>query len=166
MIIRHAKIALVLGVGLFAALAAFTNLTISEVTFPVVRDAVGMGDVIHHPNVNWRAIESPFVAGILFALIVLAEAVGGVLCLWGGFRLWRARAATATRFDEAKSMALAGLAVIALLYLVGFLAILGEWFLMWSTQGLNVLADSLRAFVPAMLVLIYLSMPEAENRDG
>ncbi|MEE8370914.1 MAG: DUF2165 family protein [Sphingomonadales bacterium] len=52
---------------------------------------------------------------------------------------------------------------IALLYLVGFLAIVSEWFMMWSTKGLNVLPDALRSFVPAMLVLMYVSTPDADN---
>jgi predicted small integral membrane protein len=163
MIIRCAKIALVLGVGLFAGLAAFTNLTITEVTLGAVRGAVGMGDVVQHPNVQWRAVESTTFSAILFWMIVLAEVAGGMLCFLGSYRLWRVRSAPASGFNEAKSLALAGLAVITLLYLVGFLAILSEWFVMWSTQGLNVLPDAHRAFVPAMLILMYLSTPDVDR---
>ncbi|MEE8370773.1 MAG: DUF2165 family protein [Sphingomonadales bacterium] len=76
MTIRLIKIALIIGVGLFGALAAFTNISISEITSGAVKGAVGMGDVIQHPNVQWRAIESPAIAGALFWLIVLAEAAG------------------------------------------------------------------------------------------
>ncbi len=163
MIIRYAKICLVLGVGLFGLLAAFTNMMIPEITYAAVQRAVGMGDVIQHSNVGWRAVASPTFAAILFGLIVLVEFGGGVLCLWGGYQLWRVRAAPAAKFNSTKSSALTGLVVIALLYLVGFLVILSEWFLMWSTQGLNVLPDALRAFVPAMLILIYLSTPDADT---
>jgi predicted small integral membrane protein len=34
---------------------------------------------------------------------------------------------------------------------------------MWSTQGLNVLAEAHRAFVPAMLILMYLSTPDTDT---
>ena len=162
MIIRLIKIALVLAIGLFGTIAAFTNITISEVTSGAVAAAVSMQDTFQHPNTMWRAIENPTIVGILFGLIVLGEAVGGVLCLWGGYRLWNVRSAPATVFNGAKTMALAGCAVVALLYLLGFLAILGEWFLMWQAQKLNVLPDALRAFVPAMLVLMYLSTPDSD----
>ncbi len=163
MIIRCAKIALVLGVGLFAGLTAFTNLTITEINLGAVRNAIAMGDVVQHPNLQWRAVQSPAFSAVLFWMIVLAEAAGGLLCFLGSYRLWQVRSAPASGFNEAKSLALAGLAVIALLYLVGFLAILGGWFVMWSTQGLNVLPDAHRAFVLAMLVLMYLSTPDVDR---
>ncbi|MEE9210396.1 MAG: DUF2165 domain-containing protein [Kiloniellales bacterium] len=163
MIIRCAKIALVFGVGLFAGLAAFTNLSITEVTLGAVRGAVAMGEVVQHPNLQWRAVHSPAFSAVLFWAIVAAEAGGALLCLVGGYRLWRARSAPASGFNEAKSWALAGLAVVTLLFLVGFLAILSEWFVMWSTQGLNVLAEAHRAFVPAMLILMYLSTPDTDT---
>jgi predicted small integral membrane protein len=49
-----------------------------------------------------------------------------------------------------------------LLWLVAFLSIGGEWFLMWQSAIWNGEEAAFRMFVVVALVLLYLVMPEAE----
>ncbi|MGD9843207.1 MAG: DUF2165 family protein [Steroidobacteraceae bacterium] len=154
--IRVCKVVLVLSVGLFLTLAAINNLLGLDGAFGAVKGAVDMQATFKVPTLMWRAIESPALVWLCVAGIVIAELVGGLLCLWGAIRLWSARA-TAAAFNSAKSTAIVGLSVCAILYGLGFLAIGGEWFMLWQNRGSPTLDEAFRQFVWPMLVMIWLN---------
>lgn len=153
------KILLVFGIGLFMALAALNNaLTLGDTPFSAngaVAFAVGMQETGQHPNLMWRAIESPFIIWLAVFCIILTEAAAGVLCIWGAYKLWVARASSA-EFNASKEMAMKGLTLIAVFYLLAFQTVVGEWFMVWQT-GAPTLDEAFKSFAMAMLILIWVN---------
>jgi predicted small integral membrane protein len=154
--IRIGKVVLVFGVGLFLFLAAVNNSLGMEGAFGAVKGVVDMQATFKVPTLMWRAIENPMLIWILLVGIVVAEYVGGVLCLWGAARMWSARASSAN-FNASKHTALVGLTVAAILYSVPFLAICGEWFMLWQNRESHTLEESFRQFVWPMLVMMWVN---------
>jgi predicted small integral membrane protein len=153
------KVFLVFGIGLFMALAALNNaLTLGDAPFSAngaVSFAVGMQETGQHPNLMWRAIDSPFLIWLAVFCIILTEAVAAVLCIWGAYKLWAARSST-TDFNDSKSMAIQGLSLIAVFYLLAFQAVVGEWFMVWQT-GAPTLDEAFKTFAMAILILIWVN---------
>jgi predicted small integral membrane protein len=59
-------------------------------------------------------------------------------------------------------MAVAGLLLGTLLWLVPFIIVGGEWFLMWQSQVWNVSNSAFRFFTISLLILIYFIQPDTE----
>jgi len=87
-----------------------------------------------------------------------------VLCWWGGFRLMKALRGTTGEFQRAKSIAIAALTLGLLMWLVAFLSVGGEWFLMWQSKTWNGQDAAFRMFTVIGIVLLLLAQPEAEGR--
>jgi predicted small integral membrane protein len=153
---RIGKILLVFGMGVFLALAAFNNITMSAGGYGAVAAAVGMETTFQPPGAMWRAITSPALIWLGFAVIVIGELVGAIYCLWGAGKLWSARA-SAEAFNGAKPTAMLGLTITAVLYFVGFHAVAQEWFLMWQSTEMNVLQDAFRNFASAVLLMLWIN---------
>jgi predicted small integral membrane protein len=158
-IMRTGKILLVFGMGVFLALAAFGNIAGPKGGFGAVQAAVGMETTFQVPGSMWRAVTSPVLIWLGLAGIVLGEIAGAVYCLWGAANMWSARVSSAA-FNSAKSKALLGLTITAVLYFVGFHVIAGEWFLMWQSKEVNVLPDAFRNFASAILIMMWVSSPD------
>jgi len=87
-----------------------------------------------------------------------------ILCWWGGLRLARTLRATAAEFHQAKRVAIAALTLGLLMWLVAFLSVGGEWFLMWQSKTWNGQDAALRMFTVIGLVLLLVARPEAEGQ--
>ena len=85
-----------------------------------------------------------------------------LLCWWGGLRMARALRESAAVFSEAKNVAIAGLTLSLLMWLVAFLSVGGEWFLMWQSRDWNGQQAAFRMFTVVGIVLLLAAMPEAE----
>jgi len=94
--------------------------------------------------------------------IICWEALTGALCWWGAARMLRQLKAPADAFEHAKPVAIIALTLGCLLWLVAFLAIGAEWFLMWQSATWNGQQAAFRMFVVQGLVLIYISLPDRE----
>ena len=156
---KMGKVLLVLAMGLFLTLAAFNNSMTLDGTFAAVKSAVDMQGTFKVPVLMWRAIENPVLIWLCVAAIVITEAVAGVLCLWGAYRLWGARN-SGSAFNAAKSTAMVGLSLCAVLYLLGFQAVAGEWFLLWQNRTALTLDEAFRNFASAVLVMLWLNVSD------
>jgi predicted small integral membrane protein len=96
-----------------------------------------------------------------YAIIIAAEAATALLCGVGGFRLLTAMR-DPHRFHGAKGTAIAGLALGFVLWFAGFIAIGGEWVLMWRSAVWNGQEAAFRLAVILGIVLIYLIQPEGQ----
>ena len=85
-----------------------------------------------------------------------------VLCWWGGLRLAKSVRATAAEFHRAKSVAIAALTLSLLMWLVAFLSVGGEWFLMWQSKAWNGQDAAFRMFTVVGIVLLLLAQPDSE----
>ena len=95
--------------------------------------------------------------------IIAGEALTCVLFLLAGLRLFAARNAPGAEFNRAKGpVHLAALAGF-LVWFLGFMAIGGEWFLMWQSETWNGQEPAFRFYVTILLVLIYVVQPDGER---
>jgi predicted small integral membrane protein len=160
MIVRLSKCALLLGVALFYTLVVFNNITDYGSNYQFVQHVLKMDTTFPGNRGLWRAIDTTRIHTLFYLAIILWEAITGILCWWGAVRLLRQRTATAAAFNRAKSMAIAALTLGLLLWLVAFLIVGGEWFLMWQSPTWNGQEAAFRMFVVLGIVLVYLSCPE------
>lgn len=156
---RIGKIVLVFGMGLFCTLAALNNSLTLQGTYGAVKSAVDMQGTFKVPILMWRAFENPLYIWMAAFGIIAFEAVSGVICLWGAARMWAARKSAAA-FNDAKSTAILGLSIAAVLYLVGFQAIAGEWFMLWQNRQAHTLDEAFRDFGMAVLTMLWVRTPD------
>jgi predicted small integral membrane protein len=161
-VVRTAKIARVAGIALFAALAAFGNLTDYHTNFVFVQHVLSMDTIFPFSTVNYRAITAPALHHAAYALIIAAEIATAMLCALGAWRMSRALRAEAAAFEAAKSLAVAGLLLGFLLWQVGFMTIGGEWFAMWQSQQWNGVPSAFRFVMVILGVLIFVALREPE----
>jgi predicted small integral membrane protein len=162
MIVRSAKILLVLLIGLFSLLVGVDNIIDYGTNLAFVQHVMSMDTVFPSSTLTWRAITSPALQYAGYAGIIAAEILTGVLCILGAWRLWQARAALAVRFNAAKDIAIAGLVCGFALWFFGFMTVGGEWFQMWQSQTWNGQEAAFRFIGCIGLVLIFLAQKDDE----
>jgi predicted small integral membrane protein len=112
----------------------------------------------------WRAWNSPVLHTIFYVGIILWESATMILCWWGGLRLATSVQASAATFNRAKSVAIVALTLSLLIWLVAFLTVGGEWFLMWQSKTWNGQDPAFRMFTVIALVLLLLALPDSEEQ--
>jgi predicted small integral membrane protein len=162
MVLRLSKALLAGLVGVLLLLVGFDNTFDYSVNFAAVQHVMSMDTVSGDDGSMWRAITTPALHHIAYAIIIMAELASGALCVWGALRLWRLRRAPAPVFNAGKDVAAAGLVIAAALYLFAFLTIGGEWFDMWRSPTWNAQASAFRFFATAGLVLLFVSQKDDE----
>lgn len=162
MLVRSAKVLLVLLIGLFSLLVGIDNIIDYGTNYAFVQHVMSMDTVFPSSTLRWRAMTSPALYHIAYALIIAAELLAGVLCVLGARRLWEARIARAEDFNAAKDVAVAGLVTGFALWFFGFMTIGGEWFQMWQSQTWNGQQAAFRFIACIGLVLIFLNQKDDE----
>ncbi|HEY4979640.1 MAG TPA: DUF2165 domain-containing protein [Candidatus Acidoferrum sp.] len=163
MTLRFAKTFLVLGVALFYLFVVFNNLTDYNSNFQFIRHVLMMDSTFPGNTGIWRAINLPAVHTSFYISIIAWELLTMILCLWGGLRLLRALRGNARDFREAGSLAIAGLSLSLLMWLVAFLSVGGEWFLMWQSKSWNAQEAAFRMFTVVGIVLLVLLQREFDD---
>jgi predicted small integral membrane protein len=163
MIPRWVKIALVAGVAFLYTLIVFNNLTDPDSNYQFVRHVLRMDSTFPGNSGMWRAIDAPWVHVAFYAGIIAWEIVTTVQLWWGAARMARARRARPSEFRAAARLAQTGLAVSLLMWLVAFLAVGGEWFLMWQSPTWNGQQAAARNFTVVALVMLIVAQRESEE---
>ena len=133
MLIRYSKMLLAAALGALILLVAINNVTDYDTNYQFVSHVMSMDQVPAGSPLEWRAVTSVTLHRMLYAFIIATEFSAAALILAGVWRLLLARKAEAARFNAAKDVAIAGLALAVGLYLFGFMAVGGEWFQMWRS---------------------------------
>lgn len=160
MAVRLSKIALVGAMGLLLLLMALNNLTDYQGNFRYVSHVLAMDTVFADSQLTWRAIPSPFWQRVVYGSMIGIELLTALLCLVGAGRLAAEIAQTGPIFNQGKAIAIAGLTLSCLFWLVGFMVVGGEWFTMWQSPDWNGQPAAFRFFCCGGLVLIYLSISD------
>jgi predicted small integral membrane protein len=163
MIPRIGKIALVAGVALFYSLVVFNNLTDFDSNYQFVRHVLMMDSTFPGNRGMWRALNAPTVHIAIYLGIICWEIVTTLLLWWGAARMAAALNFPARGFQASKQIASSALMLSLLMWLVAFLAIGGEWFLMWQSKTWNGQEAAGRNFAVVGIVLLILSQPETES---
>jgi predicted small integral membrane protein len=159
--LRIAKILLVLAVALFYSFVVLNNTTDYDSNFQFVRHVLMMDSTLPGNHGMWRAMNSPALHTAFYLSIIGWETATMLLAWWGGIRLARAACATAAEFNSSKNIAIAALTLALLMWLVAFLSVGGEWFLMWQSKIWNGQDAAFRMFTTIGIVLILLAQPDA-----
>ncbi len=162
MITRSSKFLLVSGIALLHSLVVFNNLTDFDSNYQFVRHVLSMDSTFPGNHGQWRAIPWPAAHLVFYISIIIWEIVTTVLLWWGAVRLIRMRNQPGNAFHRAKGTAILGLTASMLMFLVAFLSVGAEWFLMWQSHTWNGQDAAFRMFALAALVLIFLIQPETE----
>ena len=70
----------------------------------------------------------------------------------------------AREFRQAKMVAITGLTLSPLMWLVAFLSVGGEWFLMWQSKTWNGQEAAFRMFAVVGIVLLLVLQPDPEQQ--
>jgi predicted small integral membrane protein len=159
--LRAAKIALVFAVAMYYSLVVFNNLTDYDSNLEFVRHTLTMDTTFPGNHGMWRAINAPAEHTAFYLAIIAWEALTMLLCWWGAARMLRECNASAAEFDRAKNVAIAGLTLSLLMWLVAFLSVGGEWFLMWQSKVANGQATAFSMFTVVGIVLLIVAQREA-----
>lgn len=163
MVFRAAKVLLVFGMAWRYTLIVFDNLTDYDSNFQFVRHVMMMDTTFPANHAMWRAVNSPTWHTAFYICIIAWELLTAVLCWWGGLKLLRTLRSNALEARRrASGVAIAGLTSGLLMWLVAFLAIGGEWFLMWQSKTWNGQEAAFQMFSMLGIVLILLVLPESE----
>src|SRR5215813_13589996 len=101
-----------------------------------------MDTIFPSSRISYRAITSPTLQEMAYAVIIAGEAMTAVLCWIGVAALVRRLHADASTFNRAKSVAIVGLTV---------------GFLLW-----NGVPSAFRFLMTCIAVLIFLAIPDQE----
>jgi predicted small integral membrane protein len=164
MTLRIAKILLVFAIAVFYSFVVFNNTTDYPSNYQFVRHVLMMDSTLPGNGGMWRALNSPAWHTALYVFIIAWESLTMFLSWWGGTRLVRALRGTASDFNRAKLLSIAALTVALLMWLVAFLSIGGEWFLMWQSTAWNGQDAAFRMFTVTGIVLLLVAQPEADGQ--
>ncbi len=157
---RWAKTLLLASVGLFFTLVSFNNITDFYSNYQFVQHVLSMDSTFPGNQAMWRALHAPILHLTFYLGIIGWEVLNSVLCWMGAIALFRARDASADAFTRAKRTGILALTAGLLLWLVAFLSIGAEWFLMWQSKMWNGQEAAFRMFTVEAVILVLLLMPE------
>ena len=164
MITRSAKLLLLAGVGLYYALVVFNNLTDFDSNYQFVRHVLSMDSTFPSNHGMWRALLSPAFHLAFYIGIIAWEIVTTILLWWGVVAMLRALKLPAVVFNTAKRVPIAALTLSMMMWLVAFLSIGAEWFLMWQSHTWNGQDAAFRMFAVVGLVLVILLQPDTDGQ--
>jgi predicted small integral membrane protein len=164
MITRAAKLILLAGIGLFYLLVVFNNLTDFDSNYQFVRHVMSMDTTFPGNHGMGRALTQPAFHLAFYFGIIAWEIANTILLWWGLARLGRALRHNASAFNAAKGVAVMALALSMSMWLVAFLDVGGEWFLMWQSHTWNGQEEAFRMFAVVGVVLLIVIQPDAEGQ--
>jgi predicted small integral membrane protein len=125
-----------------------------------VRHVLMMDSTFPRNHGIWRAVNSPLVRTVFYIGIIAWESVTMVLCWWAGVRLLKSYRADGAQFAAALNLAVIALTTSLLMWLVAFLDVGGEWFLMWQSQIWNGQEEAFRMFTIVGVVFLVVVQRE------
>ena len=164
MITRSAKLLLLAGIAFYYTLVVFNNLTDFNSNYEFIRHVLSMDSTFPGNHAMWRSMPWPAMHLVFYWSIIGWEFVTGVLAWWGLVRLARAFRGPAIDFNVGKRVALAALTLSLLMWLVAFLDVGGEWFLMWQSRTWNGQEEAFRMFVVVGFVMLLLLQPDTDTQ--
>jgi predicted small integral membrane protein len=164
MILRAAKASLVFGVAVFYTILVFNNLTDYDSNYQFVRHVLMMDSTFPSNHGMWRALNSPAWHTAFYLAIIAWESLTMALCWWGTARLAKALRGTTAEFRKAATVAIAALTSSLLMWLIAFLSVGGEWFLMWQSKTWNGQEAAFRMFTVVGIILLLVAQREENEK--
>ena len=143
--------------GTYVGLVAFGNVTDPGTNWPFIQhvlsmDTVNFGDG-PNANVAWRAVTNESFQVLAYIGVIVWEIATTIVLLLGGFT-WMRALLKGSSLELGRRLASLGFVMVLALFFLGFLAIGGEFFYMWSSSQWNGTDPAFRNTVLASLGLI------------
>ena len=164
MVTRVAKLLLLAGIGLFYSLVVLNNLTDFGSNYQFVRHVLSMDSTFPGNHLMGRALTAPWLSLAFYFGIIAWELASAILLWWGVCKLLLALRLDAAEFNLAKRIPIVALTLSLLMWLVAFLTVGAEWFLMWQSPTWNGQQEAFRMFVVLALVLVVLLQPDGKGQ--
>jgi predicted small integral membrane protein len=159
-VLRACKAVLVFAVALFYTILVLNNITDCGSNYEFVRHVLMMDSTFSGNHLMWRAVDSPLVHTVFYIGIIAWESVTMALRWWAGVRLVKSYRDDRAHFGAALSIAVIALTTSLLMWLVAFLDVGGEWFLMWQSKIWNGQEEAFRMFT--IVGVVFLVLVQAE----
>ncbi|WP_415143369.1 DUF2165 family protein [Limimaricola cinnabarinus] len=160
--LRLSKIAMLLGLALFAFLVTLNNIVDYGSNFAFVQHVLSMDTTFEGNALMGRAITTEWMWHAGYWLIIAGEGLTALLLGIGAIRLLMALRAPVRDFHAAKSWAVLGATTGFLVWFVGFMAIGAEWFLMWQSDIWNGQQPAFRFYITILAVIIFVMQPDED----
>jgi predicted small integral membrane protein len=164
MITRAAKILPIVGIAIFYTIVVLDNLTDFNSNYQFVRHVLTMDTTFAGNHEMWRALPERGFQLAFYIGIIAWEIVTMILLWWAVARLARALKLPAKVFNAAKGTAVMALTLSLAMWLVAFLAVGGEWFLMWQSKVWNGQEAAFRMFTVAGVSLLILLQADTDEQ--
>jgi len=161
---RLAKLLLLSAVALFYTLVVLNNTTDFDSNYQFVRHVLMMDSTFPGNKATWRALSSPFWHLIFYFSIIGWEALTMILSWWGAIKLVVALRKPAGAFNAAKRIPMLALTLGMLMWMVAFLTVGAEWFLMWQSHTWNGQEAAFRMFMVLGTVMLIMMQPDREGQ--
>jgi predicted small integral membrane protein len=155
---------MIFAVAIFYSLVVFNNLTDYDSNYQYVRHVRTMDTTFPGNHGMWRAVNMPALQTAFYLGIICRELLTMLLCWWGGWRVAKARKSYAQEFHQAKRVAMGGLTLGLAMWLLAFLSVGSEWFLMWQSKSWNGQDAAFHMFTILGIVLLLVAQPDAERQ--
>ena len=157
-VVRACKVALVAALALFFTCVAFGNITDYDSNWQFVQHVLSMDTTFPNSKLHWRAVTDSDLQQAAYWLIIGTQAATAVLLWLGTLSLFAS--IRRAEFARARALAVAGLTVGLLLYMVGFVTIGGKWFAMSQSATWNGQQKAFEFIAMIGAVLLVLLLPE------
>ena len=161
---RLAKLLLLSAVALFYTLVVLNNTTDFDSNYQFVRHVLMMDSTFPGNRGMWRALTSPFWHLSFYFSIIGWEILTMILSWWGAVKLLGALRKPAHEFNLAKRIPMAALTLGLLMWMVAFLTVGAEWFLMWQSHTWNGQEAAFRMFMVLGTVMLIMMQPDREEQ--
>ena len=162
LITRYAKIMMTACLAMFCLVVVFSNVSDYGTNYEFVKRVLSMDTTFPGNRLMYRAVTHPALWHFTYWLIILGQAVAGVLLLLGTIRLWQARTASGARFNAAKGPVVAGALAAFVVWFLMFMVVGGEWFAMWQSETWNGQDAAFRLYVAVLAVLIFVNQSDTD----
>lgn len=146
-------------IGLFAASVVLNNLIDYGTNYTFVRHVMSMDTIFEDCRLKGRRITASAAHHAAYIFIILLEAATAVLCLWGAWVMWGARAAETAAFQAAKAVALWGLGLGFTVWFAIFVIGAGQWWCAWQSKEYSGQDATFRYYMAIGLVFLIVMQP-------
>jgi len=160
MALRVSKAVLVFAIALFYMILVLNSITDYGSNYEFVRHVLMMDSTFPGNHGMWRAVNSPPIHTAFYIGIIAWESVTMLLCWWAGVRLLKSYRADGAQFAAAQNVTVIALTTSLLMWLVAFLDVGGEWFLMWQSKLWNGQEAAFRMFTVVGVVFLVVVQRE------
>jgi len=159
MMVRYAKIVLVLAVTFYGAMGIF-NFIGWERGLERVTTITSMSHVAAPRVMPW-ATDNSVIAFLGLLFIGGSKLTGGILCAVGAWKMWSARNAPAEAFNKSKTYAILGCVVLLVLFFGGFMYLAANFFGGYQTEfGRGSASWAFQLGCSVALILLFLNQPD------